>query len=164
MSQPSKPFRSVLARGVLGFVAGFIVAIFMLIFLGASHGHWDLSARELEQEYRAQRIALLFAAGTALLAMATGRIRVPRFLAVFVVIFGLIAVIPFWHCEKTSGFLPFGTPYINGGYSHADAIQLACHTGVAIVLAGAYESVRRVIRARGITTTADEDSHDSDAS
>jgi hypothetical protein len=139
---------SALIRGAVGFICGFIVAEFVLVFLGVSHGHWDLSATELEQEYRALRIALWISVAVSGLSVLAGGIRVPRFLITFVVVFGAICVLPFWPNPKSGGLAPFGTPYVNWGYCDRDAELLACHVALTLLVTGLIHGARAFLSRR----------------
>lgn len=112
-----RTFIDVLTRGVIGFVAGFVVACFALVFLGIlpPQPHTDLSQPEIEQQGRALWMALYVACGVGLVSIAIGQIRLSRFWLWFVMVFGITCVVPFWP-HKDGSFLPFATPYVNFGF------------------------------------------------
>jgi hypothetical protein len=121
-------------RGAIGFIAGLIVAWFVLLFLGVLHGHTDLSLPALEQEYRGRWILFYIACGTAVFAMIGGKIRISKFWKYFIVVFGVIALIPAWP-SKSGTLLPLGTPYVNWGFETSDLYLLAVHASIAFAIA-----------------------------
>lgn len=123
-----------LIRGVVGFVAGIILAWLALMFLGLLHGHNDLNQSELDEERRGQWLALYIACGAAAFAMIGGRHHVSKYWLWFTMAFGVISIIPFWP-HKDGSLLPFATPYVNSGFQTANAIILALHVSIALAIA-----------------------------
>lgn len=136
-----------LKRGAVGFVAGIIVAWLALTFFGFLHGHNDLSQPELDQEYRGRWIVLYIACGASVFAMIVGRSHVSKYWLWFMIAFAVICVIPFWP-HKNGALLPFATPYVNFGFQTADALILAVHVSIALVVAAIIHWVWPVLRQR----------------
>ena len=128
-----------LKRAAIGFVAGFIVALFVLVFTGAllPYAHRDLSLTEIEQQAWSLWLAFYIACGAAVFAMIFGRVHLSRFWLWFVLAFGIICVIPFWP-YKDGSLLPYGTPYVNFGFQTGDAIILAIHVSIALAVAAIF--------------------------
>ena len=122
-----------LQRAAIGFVAGLVVACFVLVFVGQLPPHSDLSERELDQQAHALWLALYIACGMAVITVAAGRLRIPRFWLWFCLAFGVLCIIPFW--PSKSGLLPLATPYVNSGFRTADAILMAIHITAAVAIA-----------------------------
>jgi hypothetical protein len=128
-----------LKRGLVGFVAGFIVAYFVLTLLGAPlrvHSS-ELSIFEIANQKRALRIATGVGLGLSLLMLIFGRIGVSRFWFWFAVAYGLTCVVPSYR-YKGSHLLPFITPFLNFGVRRDDAwlvvAQFAIAAGIAALL------------------------------
>ena len=83
-----------LKRGGIGFVAGFVCAVAVLVFLDWLPTSPDLSQFELDEQARFLRLATAIAVGTALFVMFAATIRVSQFWLWFTVAFGCIAVVP----------------------------------------------------------------------
>jgi len=129
-------FIDTLTRGVIGFVAGFFVACFVLVFLGMlpPHHHRDLSEPEIEQQAHALWTALYMACGVGGLSMFLGRIHISRFWLWFVVAFGLTCLVPFWP-HKGGLMLPFATPYVNFGFQREHVWMLSAQIVIALAIA-----------------------------
>lgn len=140
-----------LKRAAIGFVAGLVVAWFVLLFFGQLRGHNDLSQRELDQEIGAIWLALYIACGIAVVAVAAGRLRLPRFWLWFCLAFGVLCVIPFWP-HKDGGLLPLATPYVNADFQSADAVSLTIHIAVALVIAASMNRVWKSVADTQSTT------------
>ena len=138
---------NLLKRGTIGFVAGFIVVVFALVFLGMLLPHNDLSQPELDQQSRSLWIAFCIACGTGIASTLIGKRPVSRYWLWFCVAFGLICVIPFWP-HKGNGLLPFGTPYVNFGFHSGDAIILAVHVSIALTVAAIIHWLWPMVRRR----------------
>jgi hypothetical protein len=131
----AKSLIDLLKRAAIGFAAGFLIACFVLVFLGHLPPHGDLSQPELEQQTRSLWLAFYVACAVALLAAAAGRLRLSKFWLWSCVAFGVICLIPFWP-SKSGDLLPLATPYVNFGFRPTDVSSLlAIHVGVALAIA-----------------------------
>jgi hypothetical protein len=137
-----------LKRAAIGFAAGFLIACFVLVFLGHLPPHGDLSQPELEQQTRSLWLALYVACAVALLAAAAGRRRLSKFWLWSCVAFGVVCMIPFWP-SKSGKLLPLATPYVNFGFRPTDVSSLlAIHVGVALAIAATIQWVWPLIGKR----------------
>lgn len=132
----TKSIFNLLQRSAIGFAAGFIVACFVLVFLGELPPHNDLSQPELDQQSRSLWLAFYIACGVAVFVAVAGRLRISKFWLWFFVAFGVICIIPFWP-HKDGSLLPLATPYVNFGFHVADAVLLAIHIGIALAVSAA---------------------------
>lgn len=129
----------VLKRGVVGFVAGFIVACFVLTLLGAPLRvpSSELSIFGIEHQNRAFRIATGVGLGLSLLMMLFGRTSVSRYWFWFAVAYGLTCVVPSYRINGSHP-LPFITPFLNFGVRREEvwliAAQLLIAAGIAALL------------------------------
>lgn len=131
----------------IGFAAGFLVAAFTLVFLGLLPSHNDLNTLERHQQARALVLAFFLACGTGVFAMLFATARISKFWPLFFIIFGAMALIPFWKYKHNGGtFLPLGTPYVNFGYQSNDTIILIIHVVIASILAAIIQQVLPMLR------------------
>jgi hypothetical protein len=138
-----------LKRGVIGFVAGFVVACFVLVFNGTlpAGPSNDLNALEIDQQTRSLWMAFYIAIGIAVLTMIAGRVRLSQFWLWFVLAFGVICVVPFWP-HKDGSLLPFATPYVNFGFHATDAIILSVHVSIALAVAAIIQWIWPMMKQR----------------
>ncbi len=127
-------FLKFVKNAAVGFVAGFVVACFVLCFLGKLPLHNDLNQLGLDEQSRSLLLACCFGCGVALLAAFAPRLKCSRFWLWFCVAFGIICLVPFWP-GKDGSLLPLATPYLNYGFRAADTVLLAIHMGMALCLA-----------------------------
>lgn len=125
---------NVLKRGAIGFIAGFICAILVLVFMDWLPAHNDLSQLQLEQRDRSLWLATAIAASSALCTMFAATIRVSQFWLWFAVAFGAIAVIPVGQFPDGS-LVPFGTCYVNPGFKSEKPLVLGINFSAALVIA-----------------------------
>lgn len=119
---------------VIGFAAGFLIAGFVLAFLGYLKLHPDLNQLERLQERQAELVVLCFACVSGVFAMCFATRRISRYWLWFTVVFGVISAIPFWE-NKDGSLLPFATPYVNFGYQTIDGIVLGMHVVISMLVA-----------------------------
>ncbi|MDB5341066.1 MAG: hypothetical protein JWN70_6685 [Planctomycetaceae bacterium] len=136
---------NVLKRGGIGFVAGFICAIMVLVFVDWLPPHRDLSQPGLEQQARSLWLATAIASGVAIFAMFAPTIRVSQFWLWFAVVFGGIAVIPVGQFPDGT-LVPFGTYYVNLGFQSEKARILGINISAALVIAAIIHWTRLFFR------------------
>jgi hypothetical protein len=136
---PIRTLAFVLKRGVVGFVAGWIVACFVLTLLGAALmvPASELSILGIENRNRALWIATVVALVLSLIVMVLGRTGVSRFWFWFAVAYGITCVVPTSRHEG-GHLLPFVTPYLNFGIRAVDVwlvvAQFVISAGIAALL------------------------------
>lgn len=129
----------------IGFVAGFLVAAFILVFFGVLQPHQDLNQLEREQQARALMLVVCLAGGTGVFAMLFATTRISQFWPLFLIVFGVMSMIPFWQ-HKDGSWLPLGTPYVNFGYQSLDAIILFVHVIISSIVAAIIQQVLPMLR------------------
>jgi hypothetical protein len=130
---------------VIGFVAGYLVAAFILVFLGVLQPHNDLNQPERDQQAYALMLVFCLACVAGVFAMVFATTRISQFWLLFMIVFGVMSVIPFWPL-KNGSLLPLGTPYVNFGYRSADSILLLVHVIIAMAIAAIIHWVLPLLR------------------
>ncbi len=123
-------------RCVIGFFAGFIVACFVLVFIGVLPPHLqrDLNTIGIAQQIRSIWLAFYIACAVAVFSMIFGRIQLSTYWFWFVIAFGLTCIIPVWP-HKSGWFLPLATPYVNFGFEAIHLLMLAVQIVIPFVVA-----------------------------
>jgi hypothetical protein len=133
-----------LKRAVVGFVAGFVIAFFVLTFTGALPTEYpDATQPEIDQFHRSLWLAVYIAAAIAVVGVFAGKKSVPIFWLGFVIAFGIICLIPWWP-DKSGRHYPLGAVYVNEKpWHHASVLVVHVGISLAIALAVHLVTVRR---------------------
>ena len=134
--KPSGKFK----RAVLGFIAGFLLALIVLLMLDQFPERDPYAIDEPEWIWiKPWLIAVAVALGVSVIAIFWGGKRVPRFATSFILIFLLTCMLPFWPGKLGRLTEPLASIYSGYGAGKKHAAEfLIVHLGLSAVAAAVF--------------------------